>query len=549
MEFVKKADISFYGIDDELKNDESSVFTTRTNSSQEYLTYESRTYTTNQTSLNIVDKTYAVMNYNTNNSKIIASGNLDISFDGGNISLTDISGTQIDKSYPIIKRAGTTLNPLVWYKFDNASSLGLDTMGNHNLVNNNAVPQNSTDFIKGIGSSSYNGTTSQFLNKDNAFNLNNKDFTMCCWFKRSATNKHDYIIDLGNLGGLRQKLGFGYSNTNKLAIIITGESKYTTDNYLDKDVWVFLCVVFNNTTKNIKLYRNNVVVISETLSGAIDTTTRFRIGLHSGLQLLGLLDDLRIYEKELTEEEINELYKGRVELIATKTNKTLYANTNPYLWNDKTIDNVAYLLEAVPSTFKRNNTKKFKFALNGSIKQLRISNKSKLIIESIAIPNVLSQSYLQSKAVNNIILKMKGILNNNLYDSSTKGSGSSVIFSVPIKFNSQAYGTTHKAGNLPEFVSTEQKPRLNSDNNGYLFINPNPDYLFNFQINQSFIDNGEVEFSLVYDIGNVWKNHPDANVYVNSPQTLDLNTDKKSFESFNINFIIKDYDDDNKSVY
>ena len=80
---------------------------------------------------------------------------------------------------------------------------------------------------------------------------------------------------------------------------------------------------------------------------------------------------------------------------------------------------------------------------------MKLSQKAKLVIESITIPNVLSQSFLQSKNVNNIVLKLMNIPNNNIWDSSGKGKGSSIIFSSPVLLNTQGYGITYSATNLP----------------------------------------------------------------------------------------------------
>ena len=137
---------------------------------------------------------------------------------------------------------------------------------------------------------------------------------------------------------------------------------------------------------------------------------------------------------------------------------------------------------------------------------------------------------------------MKGLSTHLVYDSC-------VIFSCPINFNSQGRGTTYGLQIYPTLVSRTQTSRLNADNNSILFVNPNPNYLYNFNINQSFIENEEIEFEIVYDINDAWKNNINDNVYVYLPQTLDFETDKDSLEGFFISFIIKDYEDDNEKVY
>jgi len=172
------------------------------------------------------------------------------------------------------------------------------------------------------------------------------------------------------------------------------------------------------------------------------------------------------------------------------------------------IENTRTGVEAVGFT-TRLNTKRFKYSLNPNLKNLNLSNNARLVIESITIPNVISDLYLQSKCVNNVILKLKGISNHNIWDSSTKGKGSSVIFTCPILLNTQGFGTTletNVAGigaSQPDLITSQQKARLNCDNNGYLFINTSPSTLYNFPITEDFFKNGVLEFELIYDIGNI----------------------------------------------
>jgi hypothetical protein len=182
--------------------------------------------------------------------------------------------------------------------------------------------------------------------------------------------------------------------------------------------------------------------------------------------------------------------------------------------------------------------------MNTYFNNLKLSQKAKIVIESICIPNVMSESFIQSKCVNNIILKMKGINNTCIWDSSTKGKGSSIIFSSPILLNSQGYGTTYGTPE-PDLTSLAQKPRLNSDNNGYLFINPSPNYLYNYPISDEFLRNGILEFELIFDVANCWKNVANqANQYTYVPQTLNITTDKNDLEAFMISMIVMDEEDE-----
>ena len=60
----------------------------------------------------------------------------------------------------------------------------------------------------------------------------------------------------------------------------------------------------------------------------------------------------------------------------------------------------------------RKNTKRMKFSLNGALNNINLSNKAKIIIESVTIPNILSHTFKQSKCVNNIQLRLRGLTKN-----------------------------------------------------------------------------------------------------------------------------------------
>ena len=74
-----------------------------------------------------------------------------------------------------------------------------------------------------------------------------------------------------------------------------------------------------------------------------------------------------------------------------------------------------------------------RFSLNGALNNINLSNKAKIVIESITIPNNLSHTYKQSKCKNNIQLRLRGLTKNISWDSTSKGR-STLIFSCPVFF-------------------------------------------------------------------------------------------------------------------
>ena len=209
-------------------------------------------------------------------------------------------------------------------------------------------------------------------------------------------------------------------------------------------------------------------------------------------------------------------------------------------------ENQKYGVQAVTFT-QRTNTKRMRFSLNGALNNINLSNKAKIIIESVTIPNILSHTYKQSKCVNNIQLRLRGLSKNISWDSTSKGK-STLMFSCPVLLNTQGYGET-KGGALStdiDGLALTQKPRINADNNGHLFINTSPDTLYNFNIDDSFLKSGIFEFELLYDIGNCIRNEAIENQFSYIPQTINFANDKDDFEQFMISIIIMDIEEEDK---
>jgi hypothetical protein len=211
-----------------------------------------------------------------------------------------------------------------------------------------------------------------------------------------------------------------------------------------------------------------------------------------------------------------------------------------------TYENQKYGVQAVTFT-QRTNTKRLRFSLNGALNNVNLSNKAKIIIESVTIPNILSHTFKQSKCANNIQLRLRGLSRNVSWDSTSKGK-STLIFSSPVFVNTQGFGET-RGTSLPDGITQSQRPRINADNNGHLFINTSPDTLYNFNIDDSFLKNGIFEFELLYDIGNCMFNETTADQFSYVPQTINFDNDKDDFEAFQISLIVMDVEETDDKLY
>jgi len=198
---------------------------------------------------------------------------------------------------------------------------------------------------------------------------------------------------------------------------------------------------------------------------------------------------------------------------------------------------------------QRNNTKRLQFSLNGTFNDLKLSPKAKLVIESVAVPNILNMSYRQSKCVGNILLKLHGLNRANSWDSSGKKKSAPTIFTTPVKLNLQGFGNQTDTGdNSLEGVSWVAYGKLNGDNNGNLYINPDPQNLYNFPIGDKLMD--VFEFELIYDMAFcrfVMRGQASADKLIE--QQLILTDDKDDIEAFQITFLVMDVEETDDKLY
>ena len=159
-------------------------------------------------------------------------------------------------------------------------------------------------------------------------------------------------------------------------------------------------------------------------------------------------------------------------------------------------------------------------------------------------------TFRQSKCVGNILLRLNGLNRANSWDSSSQKKAAPTIFTTPVKLNLQGFGSqTDGAGtNSPAGGSWDSFGKLNGDNNGNLYINPDPQNLYNFNIGDKLLDT--FEFELIYDMAYCRfimraQNADDKPV----EQQLILKDDKDDLEGFQITFIVMDVEEDDDKLY
>jgi prepilin-type N-terminal cleavage/methylation domain-containing protein len=161
------------------------------------------------------------------------------------------------------------------------------------------------------GALSFDGVD-DYVETQNAINLAGKDFTMVAWVKRNATSGGgDHSIFLH---------GFGYTTCGVLHFVIRNDMPYfglygcdfgTSYDMSNLDLYYHLVFVNNNSpTITDKIYVNGIK-IGEAIKGSyVGPDTVLRIGGGWFATIKGLIDEARVYNRALSDQEIEALYEA-----------------------------------------------------------------------------------------------------------------------------------------------------------------------------------------------------------------------------------------------
>jgi hypothetical protein len=221
-----------------------------------------------------------------------------------------------------------------WWPF-NGNANDESGNNNHGIVNGATL---STDrFGQTNKAYNFNGLTS-YIEVPNASNLQlTNNYSISGWFNAnvfflSSTNDRRLISKVqpgGWYGGYEIFIG---GNTNDIAHtgnvggnnFVVGSSGYNINN------WYMFTVTYEGTTQN--LYMNGVLVNSQPNTGSLQTSTLpllfGKIGGNSGY-FDGELDDIGIWNRALTQQEITDLYNGcQLSINTQPTSQQININNN-----------------------------------------------------------------------------------------------------------------------------------------------------------------------------------------------------------------------------
>ena len=148
-------------------------------------------------------------------------------------------------------------------------------------------------------------------------------FSISCWI--NTNNVTSFRTPLGKAQNLAPFTGYWFLITS------TGQLRFVLSNDLNSPNWLAIensttlststwyhCVMTYDGSKSstgLKVYVDNALntqnVISNTLTGSISNSKNFRVGARDNGQLYdGLVDEVAVFNKELTASEVTELYNA-----------------------------------------------------------------------------------------------------------------------------------------------------------------------------------------------------------------------------------------------
>ena len=224
----------------------------------------------------------------------------------------------------------TDANLLCWWKFDeDAGSTALDHSGH----GHHGTLEGDTQWVDGIvgGALEFDGAGDRVVDNTAASYLNGLDaITVCMWIKSDIVGTDKGFIngedpdDNDNVVTMRYDSAGGTgggTNVLKMAVTSTeGEQQLESSNNAQTTDWQHVAMVWSSG-QQLKFYINGVLDVptdnQPATTGTITGCTKLVIGAGSkdaGGGWDGLIDDVRIYDRVLTAEEITEVMRGEPDL-------------------------------------------------------------------------------------------------------------------------------------------------------------------------------------------------------------------------------------------
>jgi hypothetical protein len=136
-----------------------------------------------------------------------------------------------------------------------------------------------------------------------------KNYTFSLWFNPTLEGGSEQILVMNSISS-SDRNGVTLRNDGRIAVSYYDGSIKTSSSIsgLTANNWYNL--VGTNTDGNLKLYLNGIYKIDESVYDGYVLADKFRISGYTARPFNGNLDDIRIYNRSLSQEDITKLYQG-----------------------------------------------------------------------------------------------------------------------------------------------------------------------------------------------------------------------------------------------
>jgi pimeloyl-ACP methyl ester carboxylesterase len=257
-------------------------------------------------------------------SKIVISGNVDTSKLGDyvlNYSVTDSGAMSTSKTRKVRVIASLDAERTIsWFKFNGTTTadyLKNDTINSDSLT----IPYNTVQPPVVVSNRYTDPNTALQFNQNSSIsfsgpkNFNTKPFTMSFWAKtgNSGLSQDVFSMSGGSLDyfNLGTYFGYPYLRFSFVKDSLQNYGLFMASNVqISNNKWQKLDFVFqNNPNMSVKIYSNGNLIWTGTYTKPYDFTN-FIKGISLGYTFNGALDDIKIYDKALSNSEILSLYSS-----------------------------------------------------------------------------------------------------------------------------------------------------------------------------------------------------------------------------------------------
>ena len=206
-----------------------------------------------------------------------------------------------------------------WWKFDEGSGdVAIDTSGYGNAGDISGTTWLAEENCKSGACLSFDGATDDYVISEEALNLDASQ-TFSAWVNPNSISGLRGVITLHN-HGTTANLGINtYSNKFSVSIGYTDSSREYNEKLsnfsLTVGEWTHIVLIFDSYNNSVSFYVNGDFDKSWNLSKTVDLRPdKILVGQWASSYLEhyifdGIIDDVRLYDRALSEDEVEELYE------------------------------------------------------------------------------------------------------------------------------------------------------------------------------------------------------------------------------------------------